>query len=135
MQLPDLEGFEEVNQPVADKTVGIVAHLTLIGWIIAIVLNNEKEGSEKSFGAYYLRQNLGFLIIGLCGGIAMSIVVLILGAIPFLGLAIASIVWFVFGIGLFVLWLISLIGAANGEKKQLPIVGDIVHRMLGKAFD
>ena len=82
------------------KTKAIVAHITLIGWIIALVLNSQEKDEYASF---YIRQMLGLLIIGF------------LGIIPFLG--------FIIGIAALVLWIISLIGAASGEQKLVPIVG------------
>jgi len=82
------------------KTKAIVAHITLIGWIIALVLNSQEKDEYASF---YIRQMLGLLIISF------------LGFIPFLGI--------IFGIAGLVLWIISLIGAASGEMKTLPVVG------------
>lgn len=82
------------------KTKAIVAHITLIGWIIALVLNSQEKDEYASF---YIRQMLGLLIISF------------LGFIPLLGI--------IFGIAALVLWIISLIGAASGEMKPSPIVG------------
>lgn len=86
-----------------DKTKGIVAHITLIGWIVALVLNQgENKGELASF---YIRQMLGLVILSF-----------VLGFIPLLNL----VAWIV----LLVLWVMSLIGAINGEKKLTPIVGE-----------
>lgn len=82
------------------KTKAIVAHITLIGWIIALVLNSQEKDEYASF---YIRQMLGLLIISF------------LGFIPLLGI--------IFGIAALVLWIISLIGAASGQMKPLPVVG------------
>jgi len=83
------------------KTKAIVAHITLIGWIIALVVNmNEKD----EFASYYIRQTLGIYLLGL-----------VLSWIPVINL----IAWIV----VFILWLLSLIGAAQGEKKETPVVG------------
>ena len=49
-----------------DKTKSIVAHLTLIGWVIALILNQQDKGPNTS---YYLRQNLGLMVLwGSCHG-------------------------------------------------------------------
>ncbi len=85
-----------------DKTKGIVAHITLIGWIVALVLNQgENKGELASF---YIRQMLGLLLISF-----------VIGFIPVINL----IAWIV----LFVFWVMSLIGSLNGEKKLTPVVG------------
>lgn len=84
------------------KTKAIVAHLTLIGWIIALVLNNQEKDEYASF---YIRQMLGLLIFSL------------IGFIPFIGWVLSLVV--------FVFWILSLVGAASGQMKPLPVVGDL----------
>jgi uncharacterized membrane protein len=84
------------------KTKAIVAHITLIGWIIALVLN----GQEKDeYAAFYIRQMLGLIIISVVGSF-----------IPFVN--------FVLWIAVLVFWIMSLISAANGEMKPLPLLGE-----------
>ena len=40
------------------KTVAIIAYITLIGWIIALVMNN---GNKTVLGSYHIRQSLGIM--------------------------------------------------------------------------
>lgn len=82
------------------KTKAIVAHLTLIGWIIALVLNSQQK---DEFASFYIRQMLGLIILNF------------VWIIPILG-------WIV-GIVVLVLWILSIIGAASGEQKLTPVVG------------
>ncbi len=93
---------EDAKEVLSDgKNVAIIAHFTLIGWIIALVMN----GSNKTeIGSFYIRQMLGLIILSVIGSF-----------IPFVNL----IVW----IAVLVLWLISLIGAFSGEKKEIPLLG------------
>src|SRR5690606_26940436 len=94
---------DDVNTVSKDgKNIALIAHLTLIGWVIALVMNNN---TKSEFGSFYIRQVLG---LGLCG--------LVLSFIPLLG-------WLV-SLGIFVLWIMSLIGALNGEKKLTPVLGE-----------
>src|SRR5436190_10468688 len=94
-----------------DKSTAIVSYLTLIGFIVAIILH----GSKKTrLGAFHLRQALGLMLT--------SIVAAMCGmffAIPFVGWIIGLCIW----IGLFVLWVIGLISAVNGETKPVPLLG------------
>ena len=83
------------------KNVAIVAHLTIIGWIIALVMNNDKN---NDFAAFYIRQMLGIMIIAV-----------LITWIPFFGWLAAII--------LFVFWIMSLISAIGGEKKEIPVLG------------
>lgn len=92
-----------------DNTIAIVAHFTLIGWIVALVMH----GSNKtSIGAYFIRQMLGLIIC--------QFVMVVLVFIPIIG----WILYPLLGITLFVFWLMSLINAINGVEKPVPLVGE-----------
>jgi uncharacterized membrane protein len=83
------------------KTKAIIAHITLIGWIIALVLNSQEK---DEFASFYIRQMLGLI---LCSFI---------GLIPVLGWILSLVV--------FVFWVISLIGAIQGKEQLVPILGE-----------
>lgn len=89
------------------KTVAIIAYITLIGWIIALVMNN---GNKTALGSYHVRQSLGIMCVGV-------LLVIIVG---FVGFPILS--WIV-QLAIFVLWLLGLISAAQGEMKPVPVLG------------
>ena len=84
------------------KNVAIIAHITLIGWIIAVIMNSS---NKTELGSFYIRQVLGIILLAI-----------VLGFIPIIN--------FVAWILLLVLWLISLIGALSGEKKPMFLLGD-----------
>ena len=94
----------EARDGMDGKTIGIIAHLTLIGWIIALVMNSDDKRTE--LGSFYIRQTLGLMLLGI-----------ICGVIPIVG-------W-ILAIGVFVLWIISLLGALKGEQKEVPLVGSL----------
>jgi uncharacterized membrane protein len=84
------------------RTYAIVAYITFIGWVIALIHNSEKKNELTSF---HIRQSL---LIMLCG---------FLSAIPLVGILI--------GIATFVFWVMGLISAINGEKKEVPLIGGL----------
>ena len=91
------------------KTKAILSHIFLIGWIIALVLNmNQKE----EYASYYIRQNLGLMIIGF--GLS------VLQVIPVLGWIVA---WVGFVV-LIILWLMSFIWSITDVMKPVPFLGD-----------
>jgi len=92
------ETFTEISKD--GKNVAIIAHLTLIGWVIALIMNN---GNKTELGSFYIRQVLGIIILAL------------LSWIPLLG-------WII-GFVCFIMWIISLISAINGEKKPVFLLG------------
>ncbi len=101
------------------KTVAIVSYLTLIGWIIALILNN---GNKTSLGSYHIRQSLMIIICG----VVLGILNIILGFIPVIG----WIIGLVLGLGLFVLWVIGLVNAINGKEQPIPVIGEKANEML-----
>ncbi len=91
------------------KTIALIAYLTIIGFIVALVMNMDKK---DSFASFHIRQVLGLALTG--------IAFYIIGLVPFLGWLVAM-----FGtLFLIVLWIIGLIAAINGQKKTVPILGD-----------
>ena len=94
------------------KVRGIVAYITLIGWIVAVATNNPKD----PLASFHIRQMLGIML----GGLATFVVSFVLMFIPILG-------WLVVGlcyIALLVFWILGFIGALQGEEKKVPLVGD-----------
>ncbi len=88
------------------KATGIVAYISLIGWLIAFFAG-DKEGAK-----FHLNQSL-VLIIG-------NVVVGILGVVP-----IVKYVASILGLFLVVCWFIGLIAACKGEEKEIPLIGGI----------
>lgn len=84
-----------------DKTVAILSYITIIGWIIAIIMNSS---NKTSLGSFHLRQAL---IIYLAG--------IVVSWIPFIG-------W-ILSIVLFIFWIIGLVAAIQGKEKEVPIIG------------
>lgn len=104
-----------VLKPADDKTVAVISYFSVIGWIIAFVM----YGSNKTaLGAYHLRQTIALFIVGMCTWVLQ----LILAFVPYVGWIISILLVFIY-IGLFVLWIIGLIAAVNGEEKPIPIIG------------
>jgi uncharacterized membrane protein len=94
------------------KTIAIIAYITIIGLIVAIVMNNDKK---NSFAAYHIRQSLGIIVLSLGVWIVYLIVTLLL-YIPF----ISTLLY----LALLVFWVLGLITAVQGQKKPLPLVGE-----------
>lgn len=88
------------------KVTGIVAYITIIGWLIAF-LAGDKEGAK-----FHLNQALVLAIANLILNVA--------GYIPIVGF-VASIL----GIVTFVFMIMGIVYAAKGENKELPLIGKI----------
>lgn len=101
------------QQPVSSNAqlIAIVSYLTLIGWIIAFVLY---QNDKSELAVYHIRQSLGILILGIVGWVVFWI--------PIIGWAA--------GIFLFVLWLMGLIYAAQGEARPVPLLGNFMQDLF-----
>lgn len=103
-----------------DKTVAILSYITLIGFIIALVMH----GSNKTkLGSYHLRQTLGFVVTGFAVGF--------ISIIPILGWLVAIVAFPVF----FVLWIMGLISAVNGQMKPVPLIGEHYQKWFANSFN
>ncbi len=91
------------------KNIAMIAYITIIGLIIAFVMNNEKK---NEFARFHIKQSLGLALTGLAIGI--------IGIIPILG-------WIINILGIFVLlymWIVGLMNAINGKQNTVPFLGD-----------
>jgi len=105
-EVKSTEGTSQIGE---GKTIAIIAYITIIGLIIAFVMNNEKK---NEFASYHIKQSLGLSLTGL----ALSMI----GIIPILGWIISILGSFV----LLVMWIVSLINAINEKEKPAPILGE-----------
>lgn len=90
------------------KTVAIISYITLIGWIIALIMNN---GNKTALGSFHVRQALGIM----CVGVVLTIVS------GFLDIWILSAI---VNLAVLVLWILGLVGAVQGEMKPVPVLGE-----------
>src|SRR5690554_4810740 len=123
----------EENKQVTDTSVGVIAYLTLIGFIIALILNNDKKDEVKSFGAFHLRQSIGLMISGLILMIGLVILTVILTLIsPTLAITLSGILYPVIYLGMLALLIIGIINAANGTKKNCLLLVRSSPKLLEK---
>ena len=101
-----MEKFDDINK---GKNIATISYLTLIGTVIAILMNND---TKSEFASFHIRQALGiFLTFFLLG--------------YFIGYFDSWMITSAFWVFVFALWIYGFIGALNGEKKEMPIVGKL----------
>lgn len=91
------------------KKIAVIAYITVIGLIIAFVMNNDRK---LPFASYHIRQSLGLALTGVALGA--------IGIIPILG-------WIINILGIFVLlymWVMGLMNAVNHKEKSVPLLGE-----------
>ncbi len=98
----DVKNTFDPKNPDSGKTVAILAHITFIGWIVAIIMNSS---NKTELGSYYIRQTLGIYLI-----------FFVLSFIPVVG----CFTWIL----ALVLIVMSVINAANEKMVPTPLVGE-----------
>lgn len=119
-----MENNTTIPQDDPGKIVGILSYCTLIGLIIALVMNSDQK-NKSELGVFHLRQALGLILTGF----SMMIASVILAFIPVLGWILIIVINIAY-IGVFVFWILGLVSAINSEKKALPLVGAFYQNLL-----
>jgi uncharacterized membrane protein len=102
------------------KTIAWLSYITLIGWIIALV-QHSNSAVKSSLAVFHLRQAFGIMVTWF----ALYILVMILTIVT---LGIGAVLFPLIGIVCFILWIIGLIAAINGEEKPVPVLGEMYQK-------
>lgn len=97
------------NQTVKDgKTMAIISYITVIGTLIAFIMNQNKN---NSFASFHIRQALGIFMTWLIINFLQRFI---------------DIFWLdtILKVGLFALWVFGILAAIQEEEKSVPYIGD-----------
>ncbi|WP_205529777.1 DUF4870 domain-containing protein [Pedobacter chitinilyticus] len=108
------------------KTASIISYFTIIGWLIAYFAMHKDNKTE--LGSYQLRQTLLLNIIAIVLGWGVSFILGIL--IVTTGILSLVYISHLVQLAIFIIWIIGLIGAINGQKKPMPIIGEKAQTMF-----
>ncbi|TVS13125.1 MAG: DUF4870 domain-containing protein [Wenzhouxiangella sp.] len=106
----------------SNKAIGIVAYITIIGWIIAFVVHKTKD-DKSALAGYHIEQSLGLILVA----VGLAIIGQILGAVA----AIFGLLLMVVNIGLIVLWVFGLMNAINEKREPIPLIGPFFEGKFG----
>jgi uncharacterized membrane protein len=98
------------------KTASIVSYITIVGWLVAFFTTKDTPARDD-FSKFHLKQGFGLGI----AGVASSVLSIILANISYSLVFIGSLL----GIGIFILWILGCINAANGKKEPVPLIGNM----------
>ncbi|WP_282161731.1 hypothetical protein [Ulvibacterium marinum] len=93
------------------KTIAIIAYITIIGLIIAFIMNNSKN---NPFAKFHIGQSFRIAVLGIANAVLSTMLPSSL-----------SIVSTIIGLGVLVLWILGLINAINLKEEPVPIIGKI----------
>jgi uncharacterized membrane protein len=100
----------------------------LLTWVTGIIfLVIEKDNDYVRFHA---KQAIAFGVAAVAVWIGLSIFFAIMAFLPIIGGFVAgllaTLVWFAFGIGFLVTWIVLMLKAYQGQRYDLPVLGDLV---------
>lgn len=97
------------NKEIQGKDIALLSYLTIIGLVIAFVMNAEKK---HEFAKFHIRQSLGLFLT--------AVVFSFINIIPLIG----WMIWFVGVFFLIYIWIKGLMNAINGKEEVLPFLGE-----------
>jgi len=103
-----------------DNVAGMLAYITIIPAIVFLVV---EPYNKNRFIRFHSFQNLFFCAALIVIWIGLSVLSVVPGLI-FLTLPLHMVVW----LGSFVVWIILLIKAYQGQMFKLPVVGDLAEK-------
>jgi uncharacterized membrane protein len=97
------------NDTIQDgKMMAIISYITVIGTIIAFIMNQNKH---NYFASFHIRQAIGIFLVGM--------VVNFISRFTDFG-------WLdgILGIGVLILWVMGIVSAIQGKEQRVPLLGD-----------
>jgi len=104
----------------SDNAAGGLAYITIIPAIIFLIV---EPYNRNSFVRFHAWQCIFLTIACIVIDIALSF----LTHLPFLGLM-SLFLWPLVGLAFFLVWVLALIKAFNGQRFKLPIIGDLAEK-------
>lgn len=93
------------------KTMAIIAYITVIGLLVAFIMNSSKN---NEFAKFHIGQSVRVALLAVANYI--------------LGMFLPSGLWFIstiISMGIFVFWILGIVNAINLKDEPLPIIGTI----------
>jgi len=118
--------MSEPNQAgLTDNAAGAIAYITIVPAIVFLVLPPYNSSPYVRFHAWQsIFLNVAAIIIGFVLSF-LTVIGLILGAYFFyLFIRLIWLAWFV-------VWLICVMKAVNGQRYKLPVIGDLAEKQAG----
>jgi uncharacterized membrane protein len=121
------------SEPVSSPTSGLEANIAgllcyLFGWVSGLIfLLIDKRPFVRFHAAQSIAISIAAVAIGIAFWIITAIVTIITGGLGVL----MSLLFPLIMLGIFIAVIICMIKAFKNEKFKLPVIGDIVEKMIG----
>ncbi len=112
----------------ADNIAALLGYLIGILSIVWLIMEPYKSRPFVRFHAFQCLVFWGSFIVA---SIALTILSIVLAFIPGVGGLLAGVLFFAVYAGGFVVWIICMVKAYQGEKWQIPVIGGIAQKFAG----
>ena len=109
----------------SENIAGAIAYLTFIP---AILFLRKPPYQQNRFVRFHSFQCLLLWVAGLALAAALKLLFLILVAIPVLGPLLVTLISVVTVLAAFLLWIVLIIKAFQGEMFKVPVIGDLAEK-------
>jgi uncharacterized membrane protein len=108
-----------------ENIAGALAYFTIIPAIVFLVL---EPYNKNRFVRFHSIQCLSIWVVGVVISAVLKIVTVVLLIIPFLGHLLVLLISGLIGFAAFVIWLVLVVKALQGEMFKLPVLGDFAEK-------
>jgi uncharacterized membrane protein len=97
-----------------DKKIAVIGYLTIIGSVVAIIMNSEKK---YSFASFHNRQSLGLFLLFFALGYPI-------GYFDSWAITMGFYLFF------FIFWIYGFMGALQYEQREIPLLGKLFQKLF-----
>jgi len=112
-------------QGMTDNVAGLLAYITIIPAIIFLVVAPYNKNRFVRFHAF---QNIFLHVAAIALWIILLILTMAASVVPIVGHLIVMLLGFACWVGLFVIWIVLLLKANQGQMWKLPVIGDMAEK-------
>jgi uncharacterized membrane protein len=109
----------------SDNVAGLLAYITIIPAIIFLVVAPYNKNRFIRFHAF---QNLFLCVAAVALWIVLMILTVAATVVPVVGHLIVMLLGLACWVGFFVIWIVLLIKASQGQMWKLPVIGDMAEK-------
>ena len=114
-----------VTRGISDNLLGVLSYITFIPALVFLLVepyNKNRFIRFHSFQSLFL--SIAIILLEFC----LKLLFFIMFLVPFLGHLLTWLLSLIVSVGLFVLWLVLVIKAYQGERFKLPVIGAIAEK-------
>jgi uncharacterized membrane protein len=109
------------------RVAGALAYCTIIPAILFLLIEPYKRNRFVRFHSF---QCIGLWLAALVMGAGLRVAGFLLFFVPVLGHLISWLAYMVVSLGFFVIWVVLIVKALQGEMFKLPLVGDFAQQKI-----